>query len=187
MAFKENGTEKSSGRPAVAIVLVMAFILTALGSAVLSQEVKDQKPESTRFQATDLTVTDTKTGLVWVKNANLAERQFSWADAFNSLELLFNKERYAGFRNWRVPTRDELKSLVDLARSEGYDGSSPEKSVAAGLESVGFQNVNKAGYWSSTENRYNAGEAYAMDMTDGNAAFSDKSIYLNLWPVRSAR
>jgi hypothetical protein len=187
MSFIEKAPETGSGRPAVVIVLIMAFILATLGSAVLSQEVKDQEPAKPRFHSTDLTVTDTKTGLVWVKNANLAERQFSWAGAFSDLDVIVNKERYAGFRDWRMPTKDELMSLVQVAHSQGYDGSTPDRSIAAGLASAGFQNVQDDAYWSSTENRYNANEASAVSMKDGKAAFADKDVYYNLWPVRSAR
>ena len=106
MSFRDNGLRNDSCRPSVAIVLVMAFILSALGSTVLSQEVKDQKPKKPRYEKTDLTLTDNKSGLVWVLNANLAERQFNWADTFKDLDLIVNKERYAGFRNWRVPSKD---------------------------------------------------------------------------------
>ena len=187
MSFKEKGPETGSGRPAVVILLIMAFILATLGRAVLSQEVKDQQPAKPRFHSTDLTVTDTKTGLVWVKNANLAERQFSWAGAFSDLDVIVNKERCAGFRDWRMPTRDELMSLVQFARNKENDGSTPDSSIAAGLAAVGFQNIQDEAYWSSTENRYNADEAYAVNMKDGKSVFSDKDIYYNLWPVRSAR
>ena len=78
-------------------------------------------------------------------------------------------------------------TLVELALSQGYDGSTPDRSIAAGLASIGFQNVQTVAYWSSTENRYYSAEAYAVNMTNGKAAFGDKKNYFNLWPVRSAR
>ncbi len=175
-------------RKAIAVVIMAAVIVTALGSAVPSQEANDPTPkQKPRFEKSELTVTDNKSGLVWVLNANFADRQFSWSGAFNDLDLIINKQRYAGFSDWRVPTQYELLSLVELARSQGYDGKTPERSFIAGLTAIGFQNVKDDPYWSTTENHYYAGEAWVVDMTAGMAGHADKSLYFNLWPVRSAR
>ncbi len=171
----------------IATILVMTFILLVLGSAVLSQEMKDQKLKKPRFERSDLTLTDNKTGLAWTLNANLAERQFSWNGAFDDLERTVNKDRYAGSGDWRVPTREELMTLVELAKSQGFDGKSPERSLIAVLTSLGFQNVQDDAYWSSSENRTYAAEAWVVDMTDGTAAIAAKTLYFNLWPVRSTR
>jgi hypothetical protein len=187
MMFRENGPGSGAGRSAVAIIIVMVLIMTMHGSAVLSQEVADQKPKKPRFEKNDLTLRDNRSGLVWVLNANLAGRQFSWSGTFDGIDLIVNAERYAGFRDWRVPTKEELLTLVELARSQGYDGKPPGSSIITGLASVGFQNVQDDAYWSSSENRYYAAEAWVVDMTAGIAARADKTLYFNLWPVRSAR
>jgi hypothetical protein len=63
---------------------------------------------------------------------------------------------------------------------------SPERTLIAGLASLGFQNLQDDAYWSSSENIYFAAEARVVDMTDGTASFADKTLYFNLWPVRSA-
>ena len=188
MMSKKYGIGILTRRKAIAVVIMTVVIVAALGSAVLSQEANDQTPkQKPRFEKSELTLTDNKSGLVWVLNANFADRQFSWSGAFNDLDLIINKQRYAGFSDWRVPTQYELLSLVELARSQGYDGKTPERSIIAGLAAIGFQSVQDDPYWSSTENRYNAGEAWVVDMTAGMAAHADKSLYFNLWPVRSAR
>jgi hypothetical protein len=167
----------------------MTFILLVLGSAVLSQEVKvkDQRPKKPRFERSDLTITDNKTGLAWTLNANLAKRQFSWNGAFDDLERTVNKDRYAGFGDWRVPTREELMTLVDLAKSQGFDVKSPERSLIVVLTSLGYQDIQGGAYWSSSENRSYVAEALVVDMTDGTAAVAAKTLYFNLWPVRSTR
>jgi virulence-associated protein VapD len=59
--------------------------------------------------------------------------------------------------------------------------------LIAVLTSLGFQNIQGDAYWSSSENRYFAAEARVVNMTDGTASFADKTLYFNLWPVRSAR
>lgn len=168
-------------------IIVMASILAVLGTAVLSQEVKEGKPKKPRFERTDQVLQDNRSSLIWPLSANVTERQFTWFGTFDGIERIVNKERVAGARDWRVPTREELLTLVELAREQGYDGTSPERSVSAGLASLGFRDVQAEAYWSSTENHYNAAEAWVVDMANGRAAYADKSLYFNLWPVRSAR
>jgi hypothetical protein len=165
----------------------MTFILLVPGNMVLSQEVKDQTPKKPRFEKSELTLKDNKTGLTWTLNANVSERQFSWSGTVDALDRIVNKERFAGFRDWRVPTKEELLTLIELAKSQGFDGKSPERSLIAVLTSLGFQNIQGDAYWTSSENRYFAAEAWVVDMTDGMAAMADKTLYFNLWPVRSAR
>lgn len=186
--FSRYGDLRSStSGSSVTILLIMLFILSVLGGAVLSQEVKEQAPQKPRFEHTDLALTDNKTGLVWTLNANLADRQFSWNGTFDDIEGSVNREKYAGFRDWRVPTKEEMLTLVEMAKSRGYDGSSAERSLAAGLTSIGFKNVQHAAYWSSSENRFYAAEAWIVDMSNGTASFADKALYYYLWPVRSKR
>jgi hypothetical protein len=187
MPFPHSGPRSSYSGSSIAIILIILFILAVPGGAVLSQEVQEQKPKKPRFERTDLILTDNKTGLVWILNANLAERQFSWNGTFDDLERAVNRDKYAGFKDWRVPTREELLTLVDLAKSQGFDGATPERSPIAGLTSIGFRNVQDDAYWSSSENRFYAAEAWIVDMSDGKASFANKTLYYYLWPVRSIR
>jgi hypothetical protein len=171
----------------IAMIIAMTLILAGPGRVVPAQEMKDAKPKKPSFEKTDLTLTDNKTGLTWTLNGNLAERQFSWNGSFDYIERRINKDGYAGVSDWRMPTKEELTSLVGLVKSQGYDGMSSEKSFSAGLAALGFQNVQDDGYWSSSENRYFAGEVFVVKMTDGAAAITEKTLYFNLWPVRSSR
>jgi peptidoglycan hydrolase-like protein with peptidoglycan-binding domain len=55
------------------------------------------------------TVTDLTTGLIWQKGGSL--NALTWREAQSYIQSL-NKEKYAGLSNWRVPTIEELASLV---------------------------------------------------------------------------
>ena len=99
MSLRESRPRPGSHRPVIAIAVITAVILAALGSAVLSQEVKDQKPKKPRFEKTELTLKDNKTGLVWPLNANLAERKFSWSRTFDALDRIVNTPK-ASVRRW---------------------------------------------------------------------------------------
>lgn len=87
----------------------------------------------------DLTVTDQVTGLTWLKHANYFEKAMKWAEAVKVCAKL----NVAG-RQWRLPERLELDSLLDLSR---FCPALPEEHP--------FINVQAAYYWSAT--------AYASD------------------------
>lgn len=62
----------------------------------------------------DGTVTDLKTNLMW-KKIDLYQEKKVWSSWDESQKLIesFNKEAYASYSDWRLPTRKELRSLYD--------------------------------------------------------------------------
>ena len=64
----------------------------------------------------DGTVTDGVTGLIWQKNGSA--RELSRREA-NSYVNMLNEEKFAGYSDWRLPTIEELASL--LTRSTKQD------------------------------------------------------------------
>ncbi len=57
----------------------------------------------------DLVVRDSETGLLWQLNAS-GERMV-WKEGFGYVEHL-NATRFAGFDDWRYPTREEMATLI---------------------------------------------------------------------------
>ena len=186
MPFLESRSRSTTGGSSVVIVIVMAVFLAGLGSAVLSQEIKEQKPKKPRFEKNDITVTDNVTELTWTASGNAAGQQFSWDGAFVYIDDL-NREKFGGHRNWRLPSKEELLTLVGHVKSQGFDGRAPDRTVAAGLAMLGFEHVQEGGYWSSTEYLYFDAEAWAVDMKSGAVSVGVKTLYYSIWPVRSAR
>lgn len=187
MSFRESGPRPGSYRPVIAIAfIIMAVIVAAPGSAVLSQEVKDQKPKKPRFEKQELTLTDNVAGLMWTVSGYPGGQQLSWNNAFAYIDKM-NREKYAGYRNWRMPSKEELMTLVASVKGQGFDGSMPDKTVATGLSRLGFQQVQEGGYWSSTEYFYFEANAWIVDMTAGSVSAGEKTLYYSIWPVRSAR
>ena len=82
----------------------------------LTEEKPPLKPSNDpRFQDNkDGTVTDLEKKLMWKQIDIYQEKKIwiNWDDSQTYLEK-FNKEAYAGFSNWRLPTREELKSLYE--------------------------------------------------------------------------
>ncbi len=82
----------------------------------LTEEKPPLKPSNDpRFQDNkDGTVTDLETKLMW-KKIDLYQEKKIWSSWDESQKLIesFNKEAYASYSDWRLPTRNELKSLYE--------------------------------------------------------------------------
>jgi len=65
--------------------------------------------ENTYVNNEDGTVSDRKTGLMWLKSYEIKE---NIREVRNQLDLL-NKNRFAGYGDWRIPTLAEIGSLVE--------------------------------------------------------------------------
>jgi hypothetical protein len=57
----------------------------------------------------DGTVTDRKTGLMWLKSYEIRENIVETRDYVQRL----NQNKFAGFSDWRIPTLNEIASLVE--------------------------------------------------------------------------
>ncbi|MDS4021537.1 MAG: DUF1566 domain-containing protein [Candidatus Competibacter sp.] len=96
---------------------------------------------------TDGTVTDVQTGLQWMrfslgqewKNVTCTgeARRYTWQKALNAAETLNRRGGYAGYHDWRVPTIDELKTLID-------------PSASPTINQLAFPNKQPLWYWSSS-------------------------------------
>jgi len=82
----------------------------------LTEEKPELKPSNDpRFKDNnDGTVTDLQEGLMW-KKIDLYQEKKIWSSWDDSQKLIssLNKEAYAKYSDWRLPTRKELKSLYE--------------------------------------------------------------------------
>ena len=99
----------------------------------------------------DGTVTDRATGLMWLLEAPLIELEPStlW-NAESFLEIL-NKERFAGYSDWRLPTIEELASLMSPWRVKGLY-LSPVFSGKQSKFCYSADTRNTGSYWSADYN-----------------------------------
>jgi hypothetical protein len=120
----------------------------------------------------DNTVMDTKTGLVWVKDHDvIVDKKFAkrmtWKDAVEACKSL----DYSGHKDWRLPTREELCSIVDLTRSE------------PAIDPI-FKAHTDDWYWTSTTCAWYAGSAWCVDFNDGSVDDFFKGSNGYVRPVR---
>ena len=101
----------------------------------------------------DGTVTDTKTGLMWVKDTTPGV--FTWLKAIEYCEGLGD--------GWRLPTIEELISIVDYNRFDPAIDPIFECKLSY--------------YWSSTTNAGNPSNAWVVYFYDGSLYYGNKSFY----------
>jgi hypothetical protein len=136
----------------------------------------------------DGTVTDTLTGLLWLKNANCLGLR-TWTQALTDANGLATGScglsDGSAPRDWRLPSFDELRSLLD------YEYSGPAVSNAAGTgqwtEGDPFTGVLSGSYWSSSSlaipgERY---RAFSVSFLSGYVDSPNKASAIHLWPVRN--
>ena len=141
-----------------------------------------------RLVMQEKTAIDTETGVIWMKNANLANRPLPWRADENVYAFIqnLNKSTFGGYADWRVPTRDEMTSLLDYAKKTGkYKIEKVETWPYQVLRNLGFQDVKDYGYWTST--RESNSEMYIADFASGKVAVKPEDKPYYLWPVRGGR
>jgi len=128
----------------------------------------------------DQTMLDTLTNLVWTKNSFVPGPVAcdpatikTWQGALDYVSCL-NTNNYLAKSDWRLPNREELKSLLNW----GVTNS------ATWLIGQGFSDVRNSIYWSSSTAAGNNSDACYINFGDNGVNYYPKSNRYNVWPVR---
>lgn len=82
--------------------------------------MKEMNSDMGRFRDNrDGTVTDTSTGLMWIKKRSPYPIKRG-GEGFRMAREYCKELDFAGFRDWRLPTKAELQSLYRALRKEKY-------------------------------------------------------------------
>jgi len=127
-----------------------------------------------RFSAAEDSVKDHLTGLIWKKNANLAEFPLTWKEACQFADQLNGRSTNAEWNGWRLPTRRELFSLVS------HQHTNP--SLPHGHP---FTGVFSGYYWTSTTCSRLPDQAWYVHLGGGRVYRGMKHGSYMVWPVRS--
>ncbi len=125
-----------------------------------------------RFTVQDETVLDRLTGLVWARNANLAEFPLTWQESLDFISRM-NEQKGLGHSDWRLPNRRELRSLT-----------SHQTRKPALPEDHPFVNIFLGWYWTSTTSAINTAYAWYVHMEGARMFYGNKEQFFLLWPVR---
>ncbi len=152
-----------------------------------------------RFSFTEFVGKDKRTGLVWTRQGNFGSRQ--WNDALKLIKEL-NNNKYGGYSNWRLPSREEFIALVDYAYAAAKDPNYVRPYSI--FNENGFYGVECGSYWTSnkkykhTIRRYTDNnkiklehvyEAIGADLSSGRvlAPWAIGLYDLYVWPVSSGK
>ncbi len=99
---------------------------------------------------------DERTGLIWeIKTGANKDEKYNWNNAQSVFIKKLNSERFGGFSDWRLPTKDELKSIVD------------KKNNDLAINTEYFPNTVASWYWSSTTYASNTDYAWIVNFYYG--------------------
>lgn len=129
--------------------------MTAKGKALQAQ--KDAS-KLARFSRSDQVVTDSELGLMWQDDSAAKSVKKSWSSAKSYCTNL----ALAGYSDWRLPSYEELLSIVD------YDRYKPAIMPA-------FHNVASLYYWSSSVAVSDAKYAWDVNFKSGNTGYGSKA------------
>jgi hypothetical protein len=124
-----------------------------------------------RTERNRIIFTDPSSGLMWVRNGNFSNKKLKWDDAIGHVKNL----NYGGYRDWRLPTKEELEAFSKL---------NGENSYSEWFNANGFNSVQSGYYWSSNTHVNYTNSAWIVNMDDGVVTYSNKSNPYYVWPVR---
>lgn len=139
------------------------------------------------------TVTDSATGLIWLKDVSCMGSQ-QWAGAHQLAATLgsgvcgLSDGSFPG--DWRLPTEAEWTATIAKAQSLGCTGgSAPALTDDTGLlcmknGATSFLNVQPVSYWSGSTYAPSPGNARYVDLQTGTLNDFAKTLFVPAWPVR---
>jgi hypothetical protein len=138
------------------------------------------------FVLLEKTVVDQNTGLTWTRHANLPGKQLIWRGDDNVYEYMkrLNDTNYAGYTDWRVPSKDEFEVLIDYAKQMGFEKDKMETWPYMKLRQAGFIDVRDYDYWTAT--RQSPTEIWTADLASGKIRPKPENKPYYLWPVRGS-
>lgn len=162
---------------------LVQYLLIAVLALGLAGCARDLAPN---FVARDQVMVDQNTGLVWMKNANRPGKPLIWRGEDNVYYYIqaLNEQNFAGYSDWRVPTREEFTLMIDYAKKSGYDPKKIETWPFNRLMTFGFTDVRDYDYW--TASRQSAQEIWTADMAKGTLQLKTEAVRYYLWPVRGS-
>ena len=128
-------------------------------------------------------IKDVRTGLFWEKKSDDGsihdrDNTYSWSTGNNSfngtaatvfLATLNTAPCFGGFCDWRLPTRFELETILDLGNAVPAVPAAFNTGCTAGCTVTTCSCTRSSYYWSSSTNRSNPDAAWYVDFDGGNA------------------
>ncbi len=112
-------------------------------------------------------------GQSWSRDFCTGQAQpFEWNAARQAIEQINQSGELAGYRDWRLPTREELETIVEKCRE------------APSINANVFPNTPWAGFWTSSANTSQADQAWFVGFYYGLAFEYSRGASYRVRPVR---
>ncbi len=159
-------------------ILLMLMVVGLAGCAST-----DRSPN---FVARDQVMVDQNTGLVWMKHANRPGKPLVWRGEDNVYYYIqgLNEQNFAGYSDWRVPTKAEFSLMIEYAKSMGYDPKKIDSWPFNAFMKMGFTDVRDYDYW--TASRETPKDIWTADLAKGTLQPKTEALKYYLWPVRGS-
>lgn len=130
---------------------------------------------TSRFEMAGNCVKDTRTGLIWAKDANFSGDAMPYQRAVDYVVSLNSGEGLCGYRDWRLPHVNELKDIIN------EDG----QTASVWIKRKSFNDLQTNYYWSFSPYTYHTDFASVVDMNNGGVYTFHKALNFYVWPVRN--
>jgi hypothetical protein len=143
---------RSRHSTSLSLAIALLFLLGVLSSSALAVPVESS--DKRYLDNEDGTITDFKTGLMWMKKDSFLHsgHWINWHEAHEYVRQL-NDERFAQHSDWQLPTTDELKTLYE---PEKVNSSQLGREMKIHTDPI-FEKNGSGSLWSGDENgRHNA-------------------------------
>ncbi|MBV5311090.1 DUF1566 domain-containing protein [Chromatium okenii] len=165
-------TERTLLVNAVDLVGTDLILQSAQGSLIF-KSCRIAKAINPRFiDFCDGTVLDKETGLQWMRCAlgqtwagetcNGEAKEYNWDAAHAAANELNQHGGYAGHSDWRLPSIDELKTLI-------------VKDQKPAIDQQAFPNTPSSWFWSGSPHANYANYAWYVNFSNGNADYNNRN------------
>jgi hypothetical protein len=150
----------------------------------------------------DGTVTDVRTGLQWMRFSLGQEwkggtcageaKRYTWQQALDAAAALNRRGGYAGYRDWRVPTKEEVQTLIYCSSGLPKTWNDTGKPCEGDYErptiyKPAFPNTPSGSYWSFSAVAYGPVLAWGVGFYGGGAYAYDKGYDYHARLVRGGQ
>lgn len=144
----------------------MPVYVHATGQVKNSAAVENKTGE--RFtEISSIIVNDNRTGLMWLKDADMPSEIITWSDAKQFVANL----KIEGYSDWRLPEKEELDELLKTREEELKKN---------------FRNIRNF-YWTATEHDKYPQYAWIAGVDGPTLSYNYKTYNNSVWAVRGSR
>lgn len=155
--------------PVAALIIVMQLFPGMAAAQNCKESIRATTPDANFTLHADGTVSDNTTGLMWMrcslgqtwdgKTCAGSATGFAWGTALQTAQ----KQEFAGYKDWRVPNKNELESIIE------------ERCASPMINATIFPATPPIYFWTSSPYAGQAHAAWSIDFAYGSVNASVKS------------